>query len=263
MQLAKVNKMDKFLRVVTIGSGVFLLVMAAGYFWQWPWAIATWPWPDGPLSYTFIAAIQAAIAAALLWIGASGEWGAMAGGALNLVVMMAGLAVFFFGLGLSVYAIVCGLFALFNIALFWWSHRLPLRDARPTPKLVRWSFVVFTAVLLLVGMALVLRMPIIFPWPLNPDSSVIFGLIFISDAFYFLYAVLRPRWHYATAPLWSFLAYDLVLLPRFLPHFGTVNPDHALSLYLYTAVLVYSAALAIYYLFIFRETRPLLVVANN
>ncbi len=255
--------MDKFLRVVMIGSGIGLLVLAAGYFWQWSWAVATWPWPDGPLSYTFIAAIQAAIAAALLWIGVSGEWGALAGGALNLVVMMAGLAVFFFVLGLPMYGIVCGLFALFNVALFWWSHRLPLQDSRPTPPLVRGSFVVFTAVLLLVGIALVLRMPIIFPWPLNPDSSVIFGLIFIGDAFYFLYAVLRPRWHYAVAPLWSFLAYDLVLLPRFIAHFGTVNPDHALSLYLYTAVLLYSAGLAIYYLFIHRQTRPLFVVAGS
>jgi hypothetical protein len=254
--------MDKLLRLVTIGSGIALLVLAAGYFWQWPWALATWPWPDGPLSYTFIAAIQAAIAAALLWIGVSGEWGALAGGALNLVVMMAGLTVFFLAVGLPVYATICGLFALFNVALFWWSHRLPLRDSRSTPNLVRWSFVVFTAVLLLVGIALVLRVPIIFPWPLNADSSVIFGLIFIGDAFYFLYAVLRPRWHYAVAPLWSFLAYDLVLLPRFIPHFGAVKPEHALSLYLYTAVLLYSAALAIYYLFIHRQTRPLFVVAD-
>ncbi|MCL4264355.1 MAG: hypothetical protein KJ069_14120 [Anaerolineae bacterium] len=255
--------MDKFLRVLTIGSGIGLLVLVAGYFWQWPWAVATWPWPDGPLSYTFIAGIQAAIAAALLWIGLTGEWGALANGALNLVVMMAGLAVFFFARGLPLYAIGCAVFVLFNAGLFWWSHRLPLRDTRPTPRLVRGSFVVFTATLLLVGSALVLRVPIIFPWPLNPDSSVIFGLIFIGDAFYFLYAVLRPQWHYAAAPLWSFLAYDVVLLARFIPHFGNVRPEHQGSLYLYTAVLIYSAALAIYYLFIQRETRPLLVAAGG
>jgi len=255
--------MDRFLRIVTIGSGIFLLVLVAGYFWQLPWATATWPWPDGPLSYTFIAAIQAAIAAALLWIGVSQEWGAMAGGALNLVVMMTGLTIFFFFLSLPVYAVGCAVFALFNVGLFWWSHRLPLRDTRPTPRPVRLSFVVFTAVLLLVGGALLFNVPIIFPWPLNPDSAAIFGLIFIGDAFYFLYAVLRPRWHYAAPPLWSFLAYDVVLLVRFIPHFGTVKPEHALSLYLYTAVLIYSGALAIYYLFIFRETRPLLVTANG
>lgn len=255
--------MDKLLRVVIMGTGVGLLVLAAGYFWQWPWAVATWPWPDGPLSYTFVAAIQAAIAAALLWIGITREWAAIAGGALNLVVMMAGLAVFFFGLGLLLYALICALFALVNAGIFWWSHRLPLRDSRPTPPLVRWSFVVFTAVLLFVGSALILRSPTIFPWPLHPDSSVIFGLIFVGDAFFFLYAVLRPQWHYAAAPLWSFLAYDLVLLPRFIPHFGAVSPEHALSLYLYTAVLLYSAALAIYYLFIHRQTRPLLVAAGG
>ncbi len=259
--------MNRFLRLITIGSGSALLLLAAGYFWQMPWAVATWPWPDGPLSFTFIAAIQAAIAAALLWIGVSQAWGVMAGGALNLAVMMTGLAVFFFQAAgrngqptLQMYALGCALFVLVNIGIFWWSHRLPLPDARPTPRPVLLSFGVFTAVLLLVGSLLLWRVPVVFPWPLNPDSSVIFGLIFIGDAFYFLYAVWRPRWHYACAPLWSFLAYDVVLILRFIPHVGVVKPEYQLSLFLYTAVLVYSGALAIYYLFINRETRPLLAV---
>lgn len=259
--------MDKFLRFVMLGGGIAILILAAGYFWQWPWAIATWPWADGRLSYTFIAAIQAAIAAALIWIGVTREWGAMAGGALNLVVMMAGLAVLF-ALRASQgrpelwpYAVFSMLSVPVNAGIFWWSHRLPLRDNRPAPRPVRLSFVLFTAVLLLVGGALLLRLAYIFPWPLNPDSAAVFAWIFIGDAFYFLYAVWRPKWQYASAALWSFLAYDLVLIGRFLLHFGSVTPELRLSLFVYTAVLIFSGTLAVYYLFINRETRSLALVS--
>ena len=55
-------------------GGLLMLILAAGYFFQQPWAIRTWLWPDSPAcSYAFIAAMQAAIAAAMLWIGFSGE----------------------------------------------------------------------------------------------------------------------------------------------------------------------------------------------
>jgi hypothetical protein len=148
---------------------------------------------------------------------------------------------------------------LINLFIFRWSHRLPLRDNRPTPRPVLIAFGVFAAVLLLVGAALLLRVAIIFPWSLNPDSASVFAWLFIGDAFYFMYAIWRPKWHYACAPLWSFLAYDLVLIGRFLQHFSTVKPELQLSLIIYTAVLLFSGALAIYYLFINRETRSLAV----
>jgi len=165
------------------------------------------------------------------------------------------------------YAIGCGLFVLFNILLFFWSRSIPIRDPRPTPWPVRISFAVFIVVLVAVGTALILKTPRIFPWPLNPDSSVVFGWMFLGDAFYFLYALLNARWQYARAQLWSFLAYDLVLIGPFIRRFSTINPalnpeaDPALyqdlfnSLTVYTAVLIYSGLLAIYYLLLNAKTR--------
>jgi hypothetical protein len=51
----------------------------------------------------------------------------------------------------------------------------------------------------------------------------------------------------------GFLAYDVVLIVPFMQHFQTVRPDLWTNLVAYVAVLVYSAALAAYYLFVRRE----------
>jgi hypothetical protein len=250
------------MRALLVAGGILLLVLAAGYFTQAPWAVQTWPWPDGRLSYIFIASIQAAIAAAMLWIGVSREWGALAAGALNLLVMMAGLSGFFFLLApqedrghLLLYGIACGLFAVANLFLFTQVHRRPLPEGRPLPRLITLSFALFTVILVLVGVALILQVPNIMPWPLQPESSVVFGWIFFGDAFYFMYTLLRPGLPFARAQLWSFLAYDLVLLGPLVQHLDRVSPELWLNLVIYIAILIYSGLLAIYFLFIDRRTR--------
>ena len=92
-------------------------------------------------------------------------------------------------------------------------------------------------------------------WALNPDLSVIFGCIFIGDAFYFLYSLFYSRWHNAAGQLLSFLAYDLVLIVPFLLLFETVKPEYMLNLIVYVAVLIYSGGLAVYFLFVNSQTR--------
>jgi len=59
----------------------------------------------------------------------------------------------------------------------------------------------------------------------------------------------------ARGQLLGFLAYALILILPFLAHFATVEPEHRLSLTIYTGVLIYSGALAIFYLLIYRPTR--------
>jgi hypothetical protein len=146
------------------------------------------------------------------------------------------------------------LIALASGATFLWSRRLPLTGIRPTPNLVRVSFGIFTISLLLASGALILHKPV-FPWDLNPDSSVVFGCIFLGDAFYFLYALLRPYWGNAFGQLLSFLAYDLALIVPFVMLFDTVKPERIFGLVVYIAVLVYSGGLAVYYLLINPPTR--------
>jgi hypothetical protein len=251
----------KSIRYVTVFSGLVILAIAIGFILQIPLATSIWPWPDGRLSYLFIGSILAAVSAAALWIGWTGEFGALPAGSLNILVIAITTSIYFFHLALEKgrpNMIPFGMMGLFSLiasgAAFLWSRRIPLNDSRSTPALVRVSFGIFIASLILAGSALIFRMPI-FPWALNPDSSVIFGCIFVGDAFYFLYSLLYPRWHNALGQLLSFLAYDLVLIVPFLLLFKTVKPEYMVNLIIYVAVLIYSGAIAIYFLFINSQTR--------
>jgi hypothetical protein len=244
----------KFFRYLVLSGGVITLVLAACFVFQTPMATRLWPWPDGRYSYLFIGSILAAAGAAMLWTGWTGETGALPAGSLNLFIIGVTTTVYFFQLAIQQgrwnlipFGITALLAAVASGASFLWSQRLPFHDPRPTPGLVRISFGVFIASLFLAGGALLMRAPI-FPWALNPDSSVIFGCIFIGDAFYFLHGFFHPRWENAFGQL-------LVLIGPFLALFTTVKPEHWVSLIVYTAVLIYSGALAIYFLFIHPNTR--------
>jgi hypothetical protein len=248
------------IRTLTLVGGLVILALAVGFIFQVPLALSLWPWPDGPLAHLFIGSILAAVSAAAFWIGGTGELGALPAGALNVLVIAATTSVYFFQLAwqgrpnMLPFGSAALFMALTGGAVFLWSRRLPLGDPRPTPMLVRISFGIFIASLFLAGGALIFRAPI-FPWPLNPDTSIVFGCIFLGDAFYFLYGLLRPRWHNAMGQLLSFLAYDLVLIVPYLKLFQTVKPEHLLNLGVYVAVLLYSGAIAVYYLFIHPKTR--------
>jgi hypothetical protein len=251
----------KLIRYVLLAGGLFTLVLAFGFIFQMPFALRIWPWPDGRLSYLFIGSIFAAISAATLWIGWTGDLGALPAGSLNLVVIEITSAIYFtmlvlrdgraellpFMIGAWILAVVSGGF-------FLWSRTLDMHDSRPTPGFIRVSFGIFLAALIFSGTALILRSPV-FPWKLNPDSSVIFGCIFLGDAFYFLYALLVPRLSNAIGQLLSFLAYDLVLIVPFLKLLTTVDPALRINLIVYVIVLLFSAGLAVYYLFIHPQTR--------
>ena len=251
----------KLLRYLTLLGGLVILLLAAGFIFQSPVSARIWPWPDGRLSYLFIGSILAAVSAAALWIGWTGEFGALPAGSLNILVIAVTTAIYFFQLSLQegrsnmiFFAVMALLIAIASGLAFLWARKIPINDSRPTPKLVRVSFGIFIAALFLAGGALIFKAPI-FPWELNPDSSVIFGCIFLGDAFYFLYSLLYPRWHNALGQLLSFLAYDLVLIGPFFLLFKTVKSEYLINLIVYVGVLIYSGAIAVYFLFVNSQTR--------
>lgn len=242
--------------------GIVHLIGAVGFFFALPWATALWLWQDSPLSYIFISSILAAIGIPVLWIGWTGEFAAAQGGGLDLALTYGGAAIFVFQLSrdtndqrLLLASIALLVMFLVSVAMYFWSRRYSTKDTRALPASVRYSFALFAAVLIGVGALLIMQRPNTFPWPLKPESSVIYGLIFWGAAVYFIHAFFHPKWIFGAGQLAGFLAYDLILIGPFIAHFATVLPEQRTSLIIYTAVLIYSGALAIYYLFINKSTQ--------
>jgi hypothetical protein len=253
---------NRVLRVGLTITSAIVLALAVGYYYQMPWAIQTWPWQDGRLTYIFIASILAGIGAGILWIALSHEWGHLAAGSLNLLITMGGISTFLLFRALQegwshllFYILAAGLAVVINFMIFTYAHRLTSTNLSPLPKLVFVSYQLFSAILLLVGGALILNVQRVMPWPLQPETSVLIGFIFFGNAFYFLYALLRPYWQYGRAQLWSFLVYDMVLISPFMAHWASVRPELRASLLIYTVILIYSGILSAAYLFFIRQER--------
>ena len=233
------------------------VAVAVAFATQQAWAGSAWPWPTGRLSLLFLAAMLAAVGVAAAWIAVSGELASLPAGFLNLAVTLGGVAAFLLlggaqvdpGIGLGV---AVALLAVVNLALFGVTLRLPTASGEPLPRLLRGSYAVFTAVLLAVGLALILRVDGVLPWPVDPDTSVVLGWMFFGDAWYFAYALVRPGWR---AQLWSFLGYDAVLLGPLVAHLPNVDAALRDNLLLYLAVLTYSAGLGVWYLLLNPRTR--------
>ena len=190
------------------------------------------------------------------------------GGAIDLAVFYGGLTIFQLlspqngSLRPLAGVLLCSAAAIVSLGIFLRFRRYPIEDSRPMPMPVRISFGVFVAILLLVGSAILLQVPNVFAWTLNPMSSALMGCFFLGSSCYFLYGLIFPRWHTACGQLWSFLAYDIVLIVPFLFHFATVSSAQLPSLIINTIILVYSGALAVYYLLIKKETRPMIHIAS-
>jgi hypothetical protein len=257
------------LRVVLVPATLFLFVIVGGFLTQVSWATRLWPWPEGPLSYVFIGSILAAIAVPILWIAVSGEMAAIRGGAINLTVMYGGMFIYVVTLTgvrgeprLWAYQLAFGLATAASAGAFLLARPVPWTDSRMMPQPVRISFGAFAVILIGVAMGLVLHVDI-FPWKLGKENSVMFGLIFLGAATYFIYGVLDPHWGNAVGQLAGFLAYDLVLLGPFFQHFSTATGGALVSLIIYVAFLLYSGALGGYYLFAANETRLRLALCDG
>lgn len=238
------------LRLILTSAGAVYAGLAIGFTLRAGWAAALWPWPETPLSLTFIGAICAALAVGALWSGLSGDVGAIGGSLAALTVIYGAsgaylLAMWLEGASVGLHAIVALATALVS-ALLW--RTLPAPAPGPvTPRIVRVASWVFAAALAGAGAALIARAPAVFPWPLSPPSSFLFGAIFLGLSLAYADAAWRGSSGAARVTLAGFLVYDLILLPPFLRHFGTVPDAHRLSLTLYTAVLLASAVLALWY----------------
>jgi hypothetical protein len=242
------------LRTSLFTSASGLLIIGYGFWQKAAWAIALWPWPDGPLSYLFISSMLLAEGATMAWLFATMELNAARGGSLGFAAMNTGIStytVYLYGQRhqslLLGWAVVCGILAIGALALFAIGAKYEHRDVRPSPLVVRISFLVFSAALFTATAMLLARMPIVFPWPLNPDSSVMFGFLFLASAIYFFDGWFRPSAANAFGQLLGFLVYDIVLIPPYLRHWSKALGGFRVSLVIYLIVLLWSASLALWF----------------
>src|SRR5690349_11792688 len=116
------------LRLLALLAGALMLLLGVGYALNLPPATGTWPWADGPLSYLFVGSILAAIAAALLWVGLSGEWATLQAGSLTSLVISAGMAIYLALLqlsgrdGLLGHIVYFAVVAVVSVAAHLWSR---------------------------------------------------------------------------------------------------------------------------------------------
>jgi hypothetical protein len=252
------------LRGVLLALGLFSLVAAAGLSLHISPFAALWPLGDASTVDLYLAAYSAAIGVSLLWIGISGELGAAEAGAISLTITYTGLAISLCVLSrgasdprLPAAALLCIGAAAISAGTTLWLRRYLVRDGQPLHQAVRRSFATFALLLGVVGTAVLLRVPNVFPLTLGPASAALVGCSFLGSAAYFLYGLTFPVWSNAYAQLWGFLAYDLVLIVPFVLRLGIIDSAHLPALLINLAVLVYSGALAVYYLLIAKATRLL------
>jgi hypothetical protein len=249
------------LKPVLLAVGILQLILAAGFFLQQSWATSLWPVPDTRLSYAFIAAILAGGAAPLIWIGLSEQWAGLAGYGLSFGSMYGGmaLAALLFYLrtqqaALLWFALVIGIAAALCAALFFQMRDIA-QNSQPTPQIVRLAFIAEVLVLAGAGVLLLLKVPNTLPWNISPESSVLYGWVFLGPAFYYLYAILKPQWIHALGPLLGFLVYDLVLFSPLFARFGNLQPEHVLGQVAASFIILLSAVIGVYYLFVNPATR--------
>jgi hypothetical protein len=246
-------------RVVVAVAGIANLAAAAHLATQPAWLMDGWPWELTRLSALFLAAMLAAVGAAAVWMAASAEGAAVPAGFLNLAVTGFGVAGWLAlrEPDLRWVALAIAVIAAADLAVAVLAHRRLHRGvrgpARPLPPLVRWSFLAFSLVLAAVGLALVTGIADVMPWSVGPGTAQVFGWIFLGDAVFFAYPLVWSTADEGRAQLWSFLGYDLVLLPPLAATLPDVDPSLRPNLVVYLAVLVWSAALGLWWLVV----RPL------
>ena len=248
-------------KIALVSIGILHFVLAAGFFFQQAWATSLWPLPDTRLSYAFIAAILAGGGAPLIWAGLSGQLASLAGYGLSFGIMYAGMAIsaLLFYLrdqnsSLAWFALVMGILAVAGGIMIMRARGFK-RNNQSTPRIVIYAFIAEILVLFGAGILLTLKVPNTLPWNLSPESSVLYGWVFIGLAFYYLYAVLNPQWIHALGPLLGFLVYDLVLFSPLFSRFGNLQPEHILGQVAASVIIIFSAALGLYYLFVNPATR--------
>lgn len=267
------DRQRQAMRALCIAMVLVQIPIGVGLFVDASWATDLWPLPDVRMTSIFLASIVATTAIVTIWPVLRNDPGVLIAPAINLALATSAIGLYLLGLatnrddaGLMASGVAFTAFSVAWAAIGLWARRVPIRDQRRLPGMIRAIFVVFIALLVPIGTALLFQVDDIFPWDIAPENSTVAGVVFLSAAVLFAVIVARPLWIFGEMALASFLAYDVVLAVPYLDFFR--NRDDAdtvasyyggagytppagetgvgeLSLVVYLAVLAISAAVAI------------------
>jgi hypothetical protein len=251
--------MDRYVRAVLWVVAAIQVLMAVAFAFGIQAAVDLWPFPGRtPLTNIFIGSIFAAAAASTAWCLIVRSDRAVAGIAIDYITILVPFAVFSFAqaaggnaastLHVTAFGVISAVGALVGLWLLRWSLSHPWQDARPTPRPVLGSFVLFIVALLIVSGLLIAQAPDILPWAITPELSILIGFMFLGASAYFAFGLLDPRWENAGGQLAGFLAYEVVLIVPFVVRLPTIDGHLLPNLVVYTGVLVFSGLLAVFYL---------------
>jgi hypothetical protein len=262
---------DQRMRVLLAVIASIQVVVGLLFLLGVPLATDLWPFPGtNAMSHTFIASFFWAAAVPVAWCLLMRSDRAFTGVFLDYLVIMLPLGLLTLAFGISeaslhlfAFAAFAFVTALFAVWVMRWARRHPWRSDLPTPRPVLAAFFVFCVTLGIVGTLMVIRTPGILPWAITPTLSTVYGTMFLGASAYFAYGLVERRWENAGGQLAGFLAYDIVLIVPFVArivnstpsYYGSASEPFRLNLVLYTAVVAGSAIIAVYYLFIAKETR--------
>ncbi|MBI1280871.1 MAG: hypothetical protein GC179_22295 [Anaerolineaceae bacterium] len=235
-------------------------LFALAFILQLPLVTNLWPLPyTGSMSFIFIASMFLAAAASTFWCIYYREYGALAGIALDYLVIFGPLCIYALQLNadhpnskMMFFVVACAVGVIAGLVLLWWSIRIPISQSPPMPRVAKFAFIIFVVALLIFGGQMVLKVPNLLPWDISLVGSALYGWMFLGAAVYFLYGLIRPGWSNTGGQLAGFLGYDLVLIVPFLQMLPTISATRRTSLIIYLVVVISSGLLSIYYLFLRR-----------
>ncbi|GIW08812.1 MAG: hypothetical protein KatS3mg060_3617 [Dehalococcoidia bacterium] len=241
-------------RGILAAAALLLCLLALAFWMRWPIIGLIWPAPV--TNGTFLAAIAASIAAPVLFIVWTGDFGAVRAGAVTLGAIYAGFVLASLpplAVGNSAFTpfvVVSAIAVAGNVLMFRWARAYPEREQQATPSAVLWFFAISSIMLVVPGVAALLGTDLM-PSPQPIETLRLYGAIYAGAGAFFLWGIARPTWSNARLVLIAFLVYDalrLTVLPEILPRMLANPAGTRTASWIYWGAVIASALFCVVFL---------------
>jgi hypothetical protein len=261
----RVLKNRELREVVFLADGIFFFALSAAFALQVTAVVNLWPWAEEPICIQFFAALLAAYGAGCFMLARLKDWPAAAGGSLAMLVAFGGFALQVaeaqwhgHQTQLELPAAILATVALLALGTLVMNITAGGAQEKADPRLLL-LFRVMAPLLYLVGLALLAGAHAILPWPLSPQTRALLGWVLLGFSFNYGYTALQGGRSGTRILLAGLLTYDAAMIMPLLAHITDVLPGYRLTLMLNIAVVLTTASIATFHLFVLprsQEVRP-------